>query len=80
LPPNCAHSVGFENAGREVDSATVAEARVAVEARASVPAPPPAGSYDLRVPIDEGLLDSAGLVEIGELIHGTTAVEPHQSN
>ncbi len=69
-PGTHVNSVGFESAGREIDSATVAEALVVVESRASVLAPPPAGSYDLRVPIDEGLFDPGDLVEIGELIDG----------
>ena len=62
------NSVGFNAAGREVDSATVADALVVVESRASVLAPPPAGSNDLRVPIDEGVLDPGDLIELGELV------------
>ena len=72
-PGTHVNSVGFETVGREIDSATVADALVVVESRASVLAPPPAGSYDLRVPIDEGLLDPADLVEIGELVDGTAS-------
>ena len=67
------NSVGFHSAGREIDSATVADALVVVESRASVLAAPPAGSYDLRIPIDEGLLDAGDLVELGELIDGTAS-------
>jgi ornithine cyclodeaminase len=70
-PGTHVNSVGFESVGREIDSATVAEALVVVESRASVLAPTPAGSYDLRVPIDEGLLDPSDLVELGELVAGT---------
>jgi ornithine cyclodeaminase len=70
-PGTHVNSVGFVSAGREIDSATVADALVVVESRASVLAPAPAGSYDLRVPIEEGLLDPGDLVEIGELIDGT---------
>ena len=65
------NSVGFDATGREVDSATVAAALVVVESRASVLAPPPAGSHDLRVPIDEGVFDPGDLVEIGELVNGS---------
>ncbi len=72
-PGTHVNSVGFEGAGREIDSATVVDALVVVESRASVLAPPPAGSNDLRVPIDEGLFDPGDLVEIGELVDGTAA-------
>lgn len=65
------NSVGFDTAGREVDAATVADALVVVESRASVLAPPPAGSNDLRVPIDEGVFDPGDLVELGELVDGS---------
>ncbi len=66
-------SVGFNPAGREVDSRTVAEALVVVESREAAFAPPPAGSNDLRVPIEEGLVnaDPDRLVEIGELVAST---------
>ncbi len=70
-PGTHVNSVGFESAGREIDSATVADVLVVVESRASVLAPPPAGSYDLRVPIEEGVFDPGDLVEIGELVDGT---------
>jgi ornithine cyclodeaminase len=63
-------SVGYNTAGREVDSATVADALVVVESRAAVLAAPPSGCHDLRVPIDEGRLDPAGIVELGELLAG----------
>ena len=70
-PGTHVNSVGFESVGREIDSATVADALVVVESRASVLAPTPAGSNDLRVPIEEGLLDPHELVELGELVNGT---------
>jgi ornithine cyclodeaminase/alanine dehydrogenase-like protein (mu-crystallin family) len=63
-------SVGYNTAGREVDSATVADALVVVESRAAVLAPPPSGCNDLRIPIDEGRLDPTGIVELGELLAG----------
>ena len=72
-PGTHVNSVGFETAGREIDSATVADSLVVVESRASVLAPPPAGSYDLLVPINEGLFDPDDLVEVGELVNGTAA-------
>lgn len=70
-PGTHVNSVGFESVGREVDSATVGDALVVVESRESALAPTPAGSYDLRVPIEEGLLHPGDLVEIGELVNGT---------
>lgn len=64
-------SVGYNTAGREIDSATVADAIVVVESRQVVLAPPPAGSNDLRVPIDEGLIGPEHVhAEIGELLAG----------
>jgi alanine dehydrogenase len=65
-------SVGFNTEGREVDSATVADALVVVESRAAVLAAPPAGCNDLRVPIEEGLFGPGHIhAEIGELLLGT---------
>ena len=64
-------SVGFNTAGREVDSATVADAMVVVESRHAALAPPPAGSNDLRVPIEEGLISAEHVhAELGELVGG----------
>ena len=65
-------SVGFNTDGREVDSATVADALVVVESVDAVLAPPPAGCNDLRVPIDEGLIGPEHVrTEIGELLLGS---------
>ncbi len=72
-PGTHVNSVGFNTAGREVDSATMADALVVVELRASLLAPPPAGSNDVRVPIDEGVLDPGDLVELGEIVAGTAS-------
>jgi ornithine cyclodeaminase len=67
-------SVGYNTAGREVDSATVTDALVVVESRDAVLAPPPAGSNDLRVPMQEGLIGPDHIhAEIGELLMGTKA-------
>jgi alanine dehydrogenase len=60
-------SVGYNATGREVDDATVMEALVAVESRASALAPVPAGSPDLaRANADD-------VIEIGELLDGSRA-------
>jgi alanine dehydrogenase len=56
-------SVGYNSNGREVDDATVADALVVVESRASALAPPPAGSTDL--------IGAQDVVEIGEVIAGS---------
>ena len=65
-------SVGYNVAGREVDSDVVAAALVVVEQRAAVLAPPPSGSPDLRIPIDEGRIGPDHIhAEIGELVAGT---------
>ncbi len=64
-------SVGYNTAGREVDSATVAAAVVVVESRDAVLAPPPAGSNDLLTPIAEGIVGAEHIhAEIGELLAG----------
>ena len=65
-------SVGYNTAGREVDSATVVDSMVLVESRAAVLAPPPAGSNDLSTPMQEGLIGPDHIhAEIGELLLGT---------
>src|SRR3954466_5355213 len=61
-------SVGFNPAGREVDDATVADALVVIEARASTLAPPPSGSNDLIDPIARGVISAHDVAEIGEVI------------
>jgi ornithine cyclodeaminase len=67
-------SVGYNTAGREVDSATVVDAMVVVESRDAVLAPPPAGSNDLRTPMEQGLIGPEHIeAEIGELLLGAKA-------
>jgi alanine dehydrogenase len=62
-------SVGYNTAGREVDSASVTDSLVVVESRDAVLAPPPSGSNDLRAPIQEGLIGPEHIhAEIGELL------------
>ena len=66
------NSVGYNTAGREIDSATVADALVFVESRAAALAPPPSGSNDLLWPIKEGTIDESHVqAEIGELVAGS---------
>jgi alanine dehydrogenase len=65
-------SVGYNIAGREVDSRTVADALLVVESREAVLAAPPSGSPDIRIPIEEGLIGSDHIhAEIGELVMGS---------
>ena len=65
------NSVGYNTAGREIDSRTVADALLVVESRAAVLAPPPSGSTDIRMPIEEGLITEAHVhAELGELVAG----------
>ena len=60
------NSVGANPGGRgEVDPAIVRDALVAVEARESTLAPPPAGAPEFR----DGAPDD--VVELGELVNGT---------
>jgi ornithine cyclodeaminase len=59
------NSVGLNPSGREVDEATVAEALLVVESRASALAPPPAGAPDLA-----GVSPERVHAELGELVRG----------
>ena len=60
------NSVGANPSGRgEVDAATIADALVAVESRASTRAPPPAGAPEFA----DG--DHGEVVELGELVSGS---------
>lgn len=65
------NSVGFNPDGAEVDAATVADALLAVESRASSLAAPPAGAPDLVGPLRDGSLKPEDVVELGELVAGT---------
>jgi alanine dehydrogenase len=65
-PGTHVNSVGLNPTGREVDDATVAEALLVVESRASALAPPPAGSPDLA-----GIDPDRVHAELGELVAGT---------
>ena len=65
------NSVGFHVEGREVDAATVVDALVVVESRASALAPVPAGANDLLWPIRDGLIGPDHVrAELGELVLG----------
>jgi ornithine cyclodeaminase len=65
-------SVGANQAGREVDDATIADALVCVESRQAALAAFPAGSNDLLQPIRKGVITAAHVhAELGELITGT---------
>ncbi len=64
-------SVGYNPAGRELDDATVVDALVVVESRATALAPTPAGANDLIEPIRDGLIGEDHVhAEIGELVAG----------
>jgi len=65
-------SVGYNTAGREIDSATFRDALLVVESRAAALAPPPAGSNDIAMAIAEGAITSDHVhAELGELVAGT---------
>jgi ornithine cyclodeaminase len=69
VPGTHVTSVGYNTAGRELDSRTVADALLVVESRAAVLAPPPSGSTDIRIPIEEGLITEHHIhAEIGEIV------------
>jgi ornithine cyclodeaminase len=59
------NSVGLNPAGRELDTATVADALLVVESRESALAPPPAGAPELA-----GLTPGHVHAELGELVAG----------
>jgi ornithine cyclodeaminase len=64
--------VGYNQVGREVDDATVADALVCVESRQAALAPFPAGSNDLLEPIRDGIITASHVhAELGELLAGT---------
>jgi ornithine cyclodeaminase len=65
-PGTHVNSVGLNPSGREIDEATVADAVVVVESRASALAPPPAGAPELA-----GIDPSRIHAELGELVAGT---------
>lgn len=66
------NSVGYNTAGREIDSAAVADALVVVESRVAALAPPPSGSNDLLWPIRDGVIDESHVhAEIGEIVAGS---------
>lgn len=66
------NSVGYNTAGREVDEATVVAARVVVESRDAVLAPPPGGCNDIAWPIRDGRITKQHIhAELGELVNGT---------
>jgi ornithine cyclodeaminase len=60
------NSVGLNPSGREIDEATVADALLVVESRASALAPPPAGAPELA-----GVDPARIHAELGELVAGT---------
>ncbi len=71
-------SVGYNPAGREVDDATIADAMVCVESRQAALAPFPAGSSDLLMPIQNGVVTADHLhAELGELVAG---IKPGRSS
>jgi alanine dehydrogenase len=64
-PGTHVNSVGLNPAGREVDEATVADAKLVVESRDSALAPPPAGAPELA-----GIDRASVHAELGELVSG----------
>jgi len=65
-------SVGYNIAGREVDTDAIVRSLVVVESRAAVLAAPPAGANELRIPIEEGVITPDHIhAELGELVAGT---------
>jgi ornithine cyclodeaminase len=72
-PGTHVNSVGYNSAGEgEVDVATVRDALVFVESRASTLAAPPAGAVELNRAISEGAITPDHIrAELGEVVAGT---------
>jgi ornithine cyclodeaminase len=72
-PGTHVNSVGYNLAGEgEIDTAIVRDALVVVESRATALAPPPAGSIEIGLAIERGVITpDHTLVEIGEVVSGT---------
>ena len=64
-PGTHVNSVGLNPSGREIDEATVADAKLVVESRDSALAPPPAGAPELA-----GIDPASVHAELGELVSG----------
>ena len=68
------NSVGYNTSGDgELDTATIRDALVVVESRASALAPPPAGAVELLRAIGRQALDADQVAEIGQIAAGTAA-------
>ncbi len=65
-------SVGFNDVGREVDTATVVDSLLIVEDRGGAFAGHPVGSHDLAIPLAEGAITTEHVhAEIGEIVAGS---------
>lgn len=63
-------SVGMSYEGRELDSGTLANARVFVDQRSAASSPMPTGSTDLFEAVRDGLIKLEDIAEIGEVLSG----------
>ncbi len=72
-PGTHVNSVGYNAAGDgEIDSEVIRDARVVVESRDAVLAPPPSGSIELRRALEAGIVSDGFIhAEIGEIVAGT---------
>jgi ornithine cyclodeaminase/alanine dehydrogenase-like protein (mu-crystallin family) len=66
-------SVGYVPGGSEIDPALYGDVLLAVEHRETTFARYPVGANDVADALDAGVLDAAGVVELGELVAGTRA-------
>ena len=65
------NSVGHNPDGQgEVDTETIRDALVVVESRSAALAPLPSGAADLLQAVEQGVLTSQRVVELGELVNG----------
>jgi ornithine cyclodeaminase/alanine dehydrogenase-like protein (mu-crystallin family) len=72
-------SVGYDPEGAEVDTATIRDALVVVESRATALAPPPAGATELAHAIAAGAIGREHVhAELGELVAGTRPGRPDE--
>jgi ornithine cyclodeaminase len=64
------NSVGVNQAGGEVDNATVRDALIVVESRGAALAPSPAGAKELIDALESGAIRREDIIELGEILAG----------
>jgi ornithine cyclodeaminase len=72
-PRTHVNSVGYNSGGEgEIDPATIHDALIAVESRATALSPPPAGAIELLRAVERHAIDASQIVEVGQIAAGTS--------